>query len=172
MDTPTKESTQPNEAGFSTNLFLNHDKMGRVQFTFRGATSTDWGVVLEDVDRFLHYMHDKGWQFDGEHKAVTVTEPGEPERVAIGDDGKPLPPIITTTAERMEFGLFKGKLSAHVIAKPWTKFGIPLYDETWIAAGFDFKLGDVEPDIAGWTVEYICKPDGKPQKVTRLLKPK
>lgn len=67
MDTPTQESKQvPNEAGFSMNMYLSNEIMGRVQFTFRGATSDEWGLVLEDVDRFAHYMREKGWKFDGE----------------------------------------------------------------------------------------------------------
>ena len=64
MTTPTQEVLQPAEAGFSTNLYLNHEKFGRLQFTFRGATSRDWGNVLEDVDRFMGYMTGKGWSTD------------------------------------------------------------------------------------------------------------
>lgn len=66
--TPKQEVAQPAEAGFSTNLLLNHPIMGRQQFTFRGATSADWGIVLEDVGRFLHYMREQGWM-DGENAA-------------------------------------------------------------------------------------------------------
>lgn len=56
----------PAEAGFSVNLFLNHERMGRVMFTFRGAMSTDWPGVMEELKAFSSYMSEKGWKFDGE----------------------------------------------------------------------------------------------------------
>jgi len=108
--TPTKEATpfdevekyvptQPTEAGFSTNAYLTHPMMGRQQFTFRGATSQDWGHVLEDYGHFCAYMREKGWKFDGEMtqaappiKNPTVAEiTGEPVYEDIGPeppDGK------------------------------------------------------------------------------------
>lgn len=76
--TPTQETyepKQPAEAGFSCNMFLTNDVMGRIQFTFRGATSADWGHVLEDVDRFAHYMREKGWKFDGEARVPRQSAP-------------------------------------------------------------------------------------------------
>jgi hypothetical protein len=86
MATPSQEAV-PNEAGFSTNLFLNHLSFGRVQYTFRGATSKDWGAVLEDVDRFLQFMHEKGWKMDGEAKGAGIAVP-----VAAGNGSKPYEP--------------------------------------------------------------------------------
>jgi len=68
MDTPKQESrtrTQPYEAGFSTNYFLNHPLMGRQQFTFRGATSAHWEEVMNDIHEFLVVMMEKGWTLDG-----------------------------------------------------------------------------------------------------------
>lgn len=100
MDTPTKESTAPAEAGFSTNMFLTHPIMGRLQFTFRGATSTDWGFVLEDVDRFAHYMREKGWKFDGEIKApeAPAPKPDKPAMIALEAGNKDLAAELQTQA--------------------------------------------------------------------------
>jgi hypothetical protein len=78
MDTPKQESrtrTQPYEAGFSTNYFLNHPLMGRQQFTFRGATSAHWGEVMDDVHQFLQYMKGKGWSLDGENTPPAASAP-------------------------------------------------------------------------------------------------
>jgi hypothetical protein len=86
------ERNTPNEAGFSMNMYLSNEIMGRVQFTFRGVTSAEWGIVLEDVDRFSHYMRDKGWKFDGEIKLPSASAPAvsAPVRIAMEEGNKPL----------------------------------------------------------------------------------
>lgn len=179
--TPTQEVTaQPNEAGFSTNLFLSHTKMGRVQFTFRGATSSDWGIVLEDVDRFLRYMHDKGWQFDNEKPAPVATTPApqEPTRQPIDDSGNELPDVKTATAGRLSWEVHDGKSSYKVMdavfapGERGTKYGITVWPEVLKAAGLNVEMGQPVPNISGWRVDYVLNEKGYPQKVTRLLPPK
>jgi hypothetical protein len=171
-------STAPAEAGFSTNMFLNHPKMGRLQFTFRGATSHDWGVVLEDVDRFLRYMSDKGWKFDGEkaEPPAQSQQPEEPKYQPIDSGGNELPPVNSFTAEKMIVDMHDGKFFFKVMGGNFTKFGINVWDEVLKASGlkFDAATPNIVPNIAGWRADYIEEvKDGKTRrKVTRLLPPK
>jgi hypothetical protein len=170
----------PAEAGFSTNMFLNHPKMGRLQFTFRGVTSHDWGVVLEDVDRFLRYMSEKGWKFDGEKADAPAQQqpqkPPEPQYQPIDDRGNEQPPVNSFTAEKMIVDMHDGKFFFKVMGGKFTKFGINVWDEVLKAAGirFDATNPSAVPNIAGWRADYIEEfTDGKTRrKVTRLLPPK
>lgn len=180
--TPTKEAApnaQPNEAGFSTNLFLNHQVMGRVQFTFRGATSADWGVVLEDLEQFLRYMREKGWKFDGEKQdVVPVQQPPEEKRIPIDDGGNELPAIKQAVAGRLSVETKDEKVYFKIVdatfarGEKGTKYGVSIYPEVLEGAGLDVRPGQPVPQIAGWRFEYICNDKGFPQKVTRLLPPK
>lgn len=185
MDTPSQESTpnQPNEAGFSTNLYLTHSRMGRVQFTFRGATSRDWGSVLEDVDRFLQYMHGKGWKFDGEPAAAAPagnpppSQPQEPTRKPIDDSGNEQPEVKSFKVDRLSFETKDGKYYYKVIGPKFPKWGVKIWPEVLVDAGFDVDEDgapqwDQVPHIAGWTAIYIeTEKNGQmvPLKVTRLL---
>lgn len=54
----------PAEAGFSTNFHLTHDKTGPIQFTFRGAYSSDWPDVMRDVSAFVKHMTERGYRFN------------------------------------------------------------------------------------------------------------
>jgi hypothetical protein len=178
--TPTQDVAQPAEAGFSTNMFLNHPRMGRLQFTFRGASSRDWGVVLEDVDRFLRYMSEKGWRFDGEKPEAPQQPipqpPDEPRYESIDDGGNPQPEVNTFTAERLIVDMHDGKFFFKVIGGKFTKFGINVWDEVLKAANIKFdpaQPGNL-PNIQGWRADYVEEfKDGKTRrKVTRLLPPK
>jgi hypothetical protein len=169
----------PAEAGFSTNLFLNHPITGRQQFTFRGVTSTDWGDVLKDVGRFLQYMQEKGWKFDGERAEVPAvipqaSAPTEPTRQAIDDSGNALPEVKTFTAEKLSVSMNDGKYYYKVIGRPFTQYGVPVWDEVLAAANLDVREGQPVPNIAGWKADYIetMKDDKKRMKVIRLLPPK
>jgi hypothetical protein len=180
LDQNTQETVAPAEAGFSTNMFLNHPRMGRLQFTFRGATSHDWGNVLEDVDRFLRYMSEKGWKFDGEKtEAPSPAQPPAPDKPKyqpIDDSGSDLPSVNSFTAEKMTVDMHDGKFFFKVMGGKFTKFGINVWDEVLQAAGLRFDAaqpGNV-PLIAGWRADYIEEvKDGKTRrKITRLLPPK
>jgi hypothetical protein len=148
--TPTQEVRQPAEAGFSTNLFLNHPKMGRVQFTFRGATSADWGVVLEDVDRFMRYMRDKGWIFDGENKppeptntipvidelgAPVVNADGKPEMTKL-PDGVRLYTVASLVHDKNKDGT-KDILKVFTVEPPYNKgYGVACFHPPAALKGF------------------------------------
>ncbi len=95
----------------------------------------------------------------------------EPVRHPIDDSGHAIPAIQKTVAERLSVEMKDGKFYYKVIAKPYTKFGITVWDETLKAAGVvvDHANPQNTPNISGWNVEYILNDQGKPQKVTRLL---
>ena len=182
--TPTQEATPeqlarqvPNEAGFSVNMFLKNEVMGRLQFTFRGATSDEWGIVLADVDRFAHYMREKGWKFDGELPAQTIPQ-SEPVRVPVDDGGNEQPSVKVATAGRLSIEMKDGKYFYKVAdaifaqGERGTKYGIAVYPEVLSAAQLDVREGQPVPNIAGWRVDYILNEKGYPWKVTRLLPPK
>jgi hypothetical protein len=171
-------SEKPAEAGFSTNLFLIHPAMGRVQFTFRGATSQDWGIVLGDLDRFLHYMREKGWIFDGKSAgaAPEVIPTQEPTRQPIDDSGSDLPEIKSFYADSLSVSMNNGKYYYKVIGGVFKQYGVTVWPEVLTAAGLNVSEGQPVPNIAGWKAEYIEEPGKEPgkkrMKVTRLLPPK
>ena len=179
--TPTQETpkrTQPNEAGFSCNLYLNHQTMGRVQFTFRGATSAHWSEVLHDVNAFLRYMKEQGWQFDGQaSEPKTVPQP-EPSYQPIDDGGNDLPQIFKGRAGHLSVKMEDNKVSFSLKdcvfqqGRKSSKFPIAIYPETLEAAGLSVEQGQPVPDVNGWGFEYIENAKGFPAKVTRLLPPK
>jgi hypothetical protein len=156
------------EAPFSVSFKYNDADGYDMLITARGWSPDS---LMKTVAELKTAISSGGGSAPSNRAAVQNVNP-EPVRVDVGNNGDPLPEIKTTVAEGLEIDLFKDKLSVHVIGKPWTKYGIPMYEETWVAAGLDLAVGKEKPDITGWTVEYICKPDGKPQKVTRLLKAK
>jgi hypothetical protein len=175
--TPSQDVGKPAEAGFSTNMYLNHPRMGRLQFTFRGSTSRDWGTVLEDVDRFLKYMSEKGWKFDGEKpEAPAPQQPPEPQYQPVDDGGHDLPPVNSFTAEKMIVDMHDGKFFFKVMGGKFTKYGINVWDEVLKAAGirFDPSNPSAVPNIAGWRADYTeeFKDGNTRRKVTRLLPPK
>lgn len=151
----------------SVNSFLDIQIDG---VTEKLQVTTRAGATAEQITKVVNAHLDAVSQIRKAHPAPANNP--ESTRVEVGDDGNPLPEVKKTVAEKMEIGLWKDKLSVHVMGKPWTKYGIPLYEETWVAAGLEIELGKPAPVITGWNVEYICKPDGKPLKVTRLLPPK
>lgn len=184
------ERKTPNEAGFSVNMFLNHDVMGRIQFTFRGAVSNEWEIVLDDVDRFAHYMRDKGWKFDGEAKIPTqpvqpaptvsivpVAAPGsnEPVYVPVDTAVNVQPQIRVATAGRLSVEMKDGKYFykvADAVFAPGergTKYGISVYPEVLVAAQLNIAPGQPVPNISGWRVDYLLNEKGYPWKVVRLL---
>lgn len=168
MDTPTQEFStqetvvQPVEAGFSTNMFLYHPKMGRLQFTFRGATSRDWGLVLEDIDRFAHYMLDKGWKFDGALEASPPAKATEQPKPAA-DGPKPAgagqaKPPIDTSINTMEIAKVKvepqadGKIKIGLFAK-----GHQYADLFINAANYEAALKLLANTGYEWDAEYLNK---------------
>ena len=180
--TPLQEIAQPAEAGFSTNMFLNHPMMGRVQFTFRGATARDWGMVMEDVGRFLHYMKDKGWNFDGYAAAKPAEapqtpqppDPNEPQYTNVDDSGSELPPVKSFVAERLSVKMEDGKYFYKVMGGQFNQWGISVWPEVLEACRINVTDPASPPSINGWTAEYTeIQKDGKTRrKVTRLLPPK
>lgn len=178
MDTPKQESKVPNEAGFSMNMYLSNEHMGRVQFTFRGATSDEWGIVLEDVGRFAAYMKEKGWRFDGESKpqAVAVNpSDGEIKYIPVDDHGNEQPAVKVAIAGRLSWEAKDGKTFFKVMdivvaaGEKGTKYGVNVWPETLKAANLDVSDLNKLPDIHGWRIDYVCNDKGYPQKVTRLL---
>lgn len=178
--TPTKETRiidQPYEAGFSTNFFLNHPKMGRQQFTFRGATSGHWGEVMSDLHNFIEHMSAKGWTTDGDKPAEIVppSQPQELTRQPIDDSGNDLPTVKRAVAGRLSFDVKDGKTYYKIMDATFaagnrgTKYGVTVWPETLTAAGLELVEGQPAPDLNGWTFEYVENEKGYPQKVTRLL---
>jgi hypothetical protein len=107
----TEKPVQPSEAGFSTNLYLNNEKSGRVQFTFRGAFSEDWPTVMTNVHAFLVDMHEKGWMLDGEWAAQKKIPPKD-NTVPMAE----LPPDLPTMAEGGASEYFKENFDSFEIA--------------------------------------------------------
>lgn len=166
------ELVQPAEAGFSTNLFLNHPNMGRVQFTFRGATSQDWGTVLEDLGRFLTYMKDKGWSFDAKPEAPAP----EPVRVPmIDENGTPLvdqnqQPIMETIDGA---SVYTVKAVAHVKTQSG-KEALAVFtteNEEWISRKYGMKCfhaPEEYKDFKSWPLDAQYAPkDGARHVVVR-----
>lgn len=156
--TPLQDVVKPSEAGFSTNMYLNHPMMGRLQFTFRGATSRDWGIVLEDVDRFLRYMSEKGWKFDGAKPEAPAQPPApsEPHYQPIDDSGHEKPAVKTFIAERLVLETRDGKHYYKVIGRPFEKYGVRVWQEVLEQANVkvDHATGQ-HTSINGWTAEYV-----------------
>jgi hypothetical protein len=131
--TPTQEAKQPAEAGFSCNMFLTSEIMGRVQFTFRGATSADWGATLEDIDRFAHYMREKGWKFDGEKPVASPPAVSAPVRIAKEEGNAPLAQATAQAEEEVpappagkEWIIFAAN-SVKVLPQPDNKVTLEFY---------------------------------------------
>ena len=62
--TESAPRTTPAEAGFSANFHLTHEKTGPIQFTFRGATSSEWHAVMRDISEFTQHMKALGYRFN------------------------------------------------------------------------------------------------------------
>lgn len=143
----TEMAFPPQEAGYSTSMFLYHPQMGRVQYTFRGAMSYDWPSVMEDVGNFLRYMRDKGWVFEAE-LAPKPAAPAAPAPAASGPapaapqptSGVPAPaapaPVDTSAVNTLEVVKVKiipqtdGKVEIQVFAAdhqyPDLKMKVPM----------------------------------------------
>ena len=155
----TDKPVQPSEAGFSANMYLNHDKMGRVGFTFRGATSQDWGTVLEDIDKFLHYMHDKGWKFDADVQPPAPVNqiPAKDENGTPIIDGNSGQPAMTTLPQGTHLfavkALFHGKtktgkdtLGVVTVEPPYNrKWGVTSFDAPNVEGWKSWPIGDKDP---------------------------
>lgn len=123
--TPTQEAAPPNEAGFSTSFGLNHEKIGRWMFTFRGARSSDWQAVITDAHAFLEHMRSDGWLYDVEARVAQVPPPSgipaEPPPATGGKfEHKPvpaaeLPPDLPTNAEGGSSEYFKDEFDYFVV---------------------------------------------------------
>jgi hypothetical protein len=137
VTTPKQDVVTPAEAGFSTNMFLSHPIMGRLQFTFRGATSDDWGAVLESVDRFAHYMREKGWKFDGEKEVAAPPAPPADVKIVMQEGNKEL---------------------AKDLQKNYDDVGAPPAGKEWITFGASIVKILPQPDNKV-TIEFYA--DGK-----------
>ena len=64
----------------------------------------------------------------------------------------------------------EGKTSWRVKGGRFSQYGLIIYPETLVAAGFD--VDQLDPlqvySLAGYTAEYVNKDDGKPKKVVKL----
>lgn len=154
--------TPPAEAGFSTNLFLNHPAMGRVQFTFRGATSQDWGTVLSDLDNFLHFMKEKGWTFDGKVGAITEAPQTPQAPSAPKASAAPAPKVETSpvdTAQTNSLLVKKvkvepqadGKVKLHLFAEGHK------YADLYITRSLDAMLKILENTGYQWSADFLGK---------------
>jgi hypothetical protein len=143
-----------------------------------------------DVHGFEHLTTVRGWTFpammtsleraasaifDLQGKPAGVrtpaAQPQEPSRQPIDDSGHELPDVKTFAAEKLSVSMNDGKFYYKVVGKPFTQFGVPVYEEVLEAAKLDVSNPMQLPNIAGWKADYIetVKDGKKRMKVTRLL---
>lgn len=143
--------------------------------TIRGWTG---GSLLKSIEAAKKALAEGGYVPAGKPRAQTTQEP---ERVAVGANGDPLPPIKSFVAEKLSVSFSDGKYYYKVIGGNFTKYGVTVWPEPLIAAGLGVNDDGTPawgnppnpPSIQGWKAEYIeFEKNGKKQmKVTRLLKP-
>lgn len=90
----------PAEAGFSANFHLTHDKTGPIQFTFRGATSDEWHIVMKDVSEFTQHMKALGYRFNVPQPAPPPA-PNKAAEIVAEEGNHEAAQVIAANAERV-----------------------------------------------------------------------
>ncbi len=154
-ETQTVKTTVPNEAGFSMNFHLTHDKTGPIQFTFRGAMSSDWDAVMHDVSKFIAHMKAIGYRFNIP-QAAPPPVPNVAAEIVAAEGNHELAQVITEQAAEVpappqgKQWLILEAARTIIIPQPDGRVKIEFY-----AAGHEY------PDL---------KTTWKPEQVAGLLK--
>lgn len=106
-----------------------------------------------------------------DHSRQFIAPPVQEVRVPIDDSGNEQPEVKTFTADKLSVSMHDGKYYYKVVGKPFTQYGVPVWNEVLEAAKLDVSDPNNLPHIAGWRADYIeqMKDGKKRMKVTRLL---
>ena len=177
MTEPTKEVKQDyiyhTDQHASVNAFLDVDLGGE---TFKLQITARYGASAEKISATTNALISALAKLREEHPKPEKSIPTpEPVRVNVDTTGNEQPEVKTFTADKLSVSMSDGKYYFKVVGKPFTQYGIPIWEEALKACNIDVTPGQPVPDVAGWRadyVEYQSKDGKKRMKVTRLLPPK
>mgnify|MGYP003132905077 CR=1 FL=1 len=144
---------------------------------FKGKTSKGWEIMVTLRDESEAMLLERFRTFAG----ILLENGIEPTGKTTAPNGAPPPTTPaqvvaaeseteTFAAEKLVCSINDGKTYYKVQGGPFTKFGVTVWPET-IATVLD--LDQLDPtqtyDLTGYTATYL-RVDGKPKKVTALIK--
>jgi len=106
------------------------------------------------------------WLLDHDYEPATVTRQQPAANPQPPTGGSFLADKLTATVD-------DGNAYWKVRGGQYTKFGVTIWPEALVDAGFDFdELNPMKPvDLSGWTAHYVLNDNGKPKKVVKLVQP-
>lgn len=158
----------------SINVFATDGDGFSWQITLRSSST------IADVDHLFacaRYAKEKimkyGWKPNKTGVQASVAAPvahKDPGAVASQPERKS--EALTFMCDTMGAIVNNGKSYWKIRGGPFAKFGVTVWEEVLEDAGFfKHKLDAMQTyNLKGWQAEYLLKEDGKPDKVTRLLK--
>lgn len=157
---PTPEAVY----AFNTNLVSGR---GRGQWTMRARQGEDGANFIFRVEAMLEKLSERGWGDNTPQvPSGQLAQPAEnPVSGTPLDNNSQVFDAETLSAETKE-----GKTYWKVKGGQWTKFGVTVWGEVLMQAGFH-SLDPMKPyDLHGWRATCALNENGKPNKVTRLEK--
>lgn len=171
------------ENEFSMNWTMIDAAGVNVQVTVRRPKLEDWPTAMKEREKIMDATQKTGWSVPGSIRA-TVTAPSQavaaPARAQLapiqpnGGSTKPLDwqgESASFAATEMGCETKNGKAFWKVKGGQWTKFGIIAWPEVLADAGLAPVVAKAPYNMTGWTAHYINKPDGKPDKIIKLVPP-
>lgn len=177
------------ENPYSFNCFLRHPQFGKGQFTIRTRPGEDGEAFLWRIQGLLKNAEKRGWTADLPQPLPARQDTGGPALSApvtfesLGQPSTPPPAAPATTGngnghavEQMECKLLEasvngGKTYWKVKGGKYEKFGVTVWDEVLAPAGL-VNLNPLQTyDLTGFIATIQLKDDGKPQKVSKLIRP-
>lgn len=164
------------ENEFSMNWTVTDPRGISVQITVRRPKLEDWPVALQEREKIMAQTQKDGWSYPGPVKATVsapsaaVATPAAPKPVTA--QAAPVAPAASGqfAAELLVSNMNEGKWYWKVKGGQYTKFGVTIWPETLDAAGLEHENGK-SYNMTGWTAHYVAKPDGKPDKIIKLVAP-
>lgn len=164
------------ENEFSMNWTMTDIRGITVQLTVRRPKLEDWPTAMKEREKIMAQAQKDGWSYPGTVKAV-VSAPSPAVAAqpapANGGSAKPLDwhgESFSFQASTLEASITNGKTYWKVKGGRFTQYGVTIWPENLAEAGL--KPDPLKTtDLTGWTAHYITKPDGKPDKVIKLVAP-
>ncbi len=174
---------QAAEMGFSLNFKLDGKTVRDVQLTLRAPAHTGADEVMA---HFKEMFTAHEWHFPEPPPAApqkAVAAPTSAADMAEATGKGVIPPSVKPQAQavapqgeqsfaasQLVGSVADGKAYWKVKGGQFTKFGVTVWPEVLQASGFDLNglVAGSSYSLEGRTAYYVCKADGKPDKVTRI----